>query len=85
MKNHPYSLVYVSNGQHRSISFRTKQAAIATAQTMSTPAPGSPAWTSWEFLKRDQLGALTSTLPNCEYRDYLVGVVAEAQRLGGVA
>lgn len=37
------------------------------------------------FLTLDQLGALTSTLPNCEYRDYLAGVVAEAQRLGGAA
>jgi glucose-1-phosphate thymidylyltransferase len=37
------------------------------------------------FLSLDQLGALTATLPNCEYRDYLAGVVAEAQRLGGVA
>lgn len=53
MKTHPYSLVYVSAGQHRNISFRTKEAAIATAQTMSTPAPGSPAWDSWELLKRE--------------------------------
>lgn len=33
------------------------------------------------FLSLDQLGALTSKMPNCEYRDYLENVVAEAKRL----
>ena len=33
------------------------------------------------FLSLDQLGALTSRMPNCEYRDYLNEVVAEARRL----
>jgi glucose-1-phosphate thymidylyltransferase len=33
------------------------------------------------FLSLSQLEALTSKMPNCEYRDYLAGVVAEARRL----
>ena len=33
------------------------------------------------FLSLAQLEALTGKMPNCEYRDYLVGVVAEARRL----
>jgi glucose-1-phosphate thymidylyltransferase len=37
------------------------------------------------FLSLDQLDRLTASLPNCEYRDYLAGVVAESRRLGGAA
>lgn len=33
------------------------------------------------FLSLDNLEALTSRIPNCEYRDYLVEVAAEARRL----
>jgi glucose-1-phosphate thymidylyltransferase len=33
------------------------------------------------FLTIDQLAALTSRMPNCEYRDYLDNVVAEVRRL----
>jgi len=33
------------------------------------------------FLSLDQLAALTSKMPNCEYREYLQNVVAEATRL----
>lgn len=33
------------------------------------------------FLSLDQLAALAAKMPNCEYRDYLSGVVAEARRL----
>ncbi|MBI4661164.1 MAG: glucose-1-phosphate thymidylyltransferase RfbA [Verrucomicrobia bacterium] len=33
------------------------------------------------FLSLDQLATLTSRMPNCEYRDYLAGVVAEARAL----
>ena len=33
------------------------------------------------FLSLDKLEALTSKMPKCEYRDYLVEVVAEAKRL----
>jgi glucose-1-phosphate thymidylyltransferase len=33
------------------------------------------------FLSLDQLAALTSRMPNCEYRDYLDNVVAEIRRL----
>ena len=32
------------------------------------------------FLSLEQLNALTTKLPNCEYRDYLTNVVAEARR-----
>ena len=32
------------------------------------------------FLSLAQLDALTARLPNCEYRDYLLGLVAEAKR-----
>jgi glucose-1-phosphate thymidylyltransferase len=35
------------------------------------------------FLSVDQLQKLLTTMPNCEYRDYLSGVVAEARRLKG--
>ena len=34
------------------------------------------------FLSLDQLEALTGKIPRCEYRDYLIEVVAEAKRLG---
>ena len=37
------------------------------------------------FLTLDQLAALVTVLPRCEYRDYLEGVVAEARRLGGAS
>jgi glucose-1-phosphate thymidylyltransferase len=37
------------------------------------------------FLTLERLARLIGGLPNCEYREYLAGVVAEAQRLGGVA
>jgi glucose-1-phosphate thymidylyltransferase len=33
------------------------------------------------FLSLDRLEALTTKMPNCEYRDYLMEVVAEAKRL----
>src|SRR5262249_47646490 len=33
------------------------------------------------FLSLSQLEALCGKIPNCEYRDYLLGVVAEAKRL----
>jgi glucose-1-phosphate thymidylyltransferase len=33
------------------------------------------------FLSLAQLEALTEKIPNCEYRDYLRGIVAEAKRL----
>ena len=33
------------------------------------------------FLSLDGLEALTAKMPNCEYRDYLREVVAEAKRL----
>src|SRR5206468_10017542 len=33
------------------------------------------------FLSLDQLDALTTKMPQCEYHDYLAGVVAEAKRL----
>jgi glucose-1-phosphate thymidylyltransferase len=33
------------------------------------------------FLSVTRLEAITSRMPNCEYRDYLLGVVAEANRL----
>ena len=33
------------------------------------------------FLSLDRLEGLTAKMPNCEYRDYLVEVVAEAKRL----
>ncbi len=33
------------------------------------------------FLSLDQLAALAAKMPNCEYRDYLSGVVAEGRRL----
>jgi glucose-1-phosphate thymidylyltransferase len=33
------------------------------------------------FLSLSQLEALASRMPDCEYRDYLAGVVAEARRL----
>ena len=33
------------------------------------------------FLSLDRLAALTAKMPNCEYRDYLQEVVAEAKRL----
>ena len=33
------------------------------------------------FLKLDQIESLTTKMPKCEYRDYLVEVVAEARRL----
>ena len=32
------------------------------------------------FLSLTQMDALTARLPNCEYRDYLLGLVAEAKR-----
>jgi glucose-1-phosphate thymidylyltransferase len=35
------------------------------------------------FLSVDQLQKLLTTMPNCEYREYLSGVVAEARRLHG--
>jgi glucose-1-phosphate thymidylyltransferase len=34
-----------------------------------------------KFLSLDQLEALTAKIPNCEYRDYLTGMMAEARRL----
>jgi glucose-1-phosphate thymidylyltransferase len=33
------------------------------------------------FLSLPQLAALTAKMPNCEYREYLNDVVAEAERL----
>src|SRR5436190_20787713 len=33
------------------------------------------------FLSLDQMEGLTTKMPNCEYRDYLANVVAEAKRL----
>ncbi len=33
------------------------------------------------FLSLDQMESLTTRMPNCEYRDYLLNVVAEAKRL----
>ena len=33
------------------------------------------------FLSLDQMASLTDRMPNCEYRDYLLNVVAEAKRL----
>ena len=33
------------------------------------------------FLSVDQLEALLTSMPNCEYRDYLAGVVAEARQV----
>jgi glucose-1-phosphate thymidylyltransferase len=33
------------------------------------------------FLSLERLGALADRMPQCEYRDYLTGVVAEARRL----
>jgi glucose-1-phosphate thymidylyltransferase len=33
------------------------------------------------FLSLEQLAALAGTMPNCEYRTYLLGIVEEAQRL----
>jgi glucose-1-phosphate thymidylyltransferase len=35
------------------------------------------------FLTLAQLEALASRIPNCEYRDYLNGLVAETRRLKG--
>ncbi len=35
------------------------------------------------FLSLDQLDAVTSQMPLCEYREYLANVIAEAQRLNG--
>lgn len=35
------------------------------------------------FITLEQLEALTAQMPNCEYRDYLLEVVAEAKRLRG--
>ena len=35
------------------------------------------------FISLAQLAAVTNQMPNCEYRDYLAGVVAEAKRLEG--
>lgn len=37
------------------------------------------------FITLAQLESLTSQMPNCEYRDYLLEVVAEAKRLRGQA
>src|SRR5690242_5004074 len=37
------------------------------------------------FLSLESLEALTGKMPNCEYRDYLVEVVAEAKRLSRMA
>jgi len=37
------------------------------------------------FISVDQLEALTRTLPNCEYRDYLVNLVTDTRRLGPMA
>ena len=37
------------------------------------------------FITVDQLEALTRTLPNCEYRDYLVNLVTDTRRLGPMA
>jgi glucose-1-phosphate thymidylyltransferase len=37
------------------------------------------------FISVDQLEALTHTLPNCEYRDYLAHLVADTRRLGEMA
>ena len=36
------------------------------------------------FLTLLQFDALLENMPNCEYRDYLVSVVAESRRLGGL-
>lgn len=36
------------------------------------------------FLTLAQFDALLENMPNCEYRDYLVSVVAESRRLGGL-
>ena len=33
------------------------------------------------FLSLDQLKGLTDKMPKCEYRDYLVEVIAETERL----
>jgi glucose-1-phosphate thymidylyltransferase len=35
------------------------------------------------FISLSQLAEITSKAPNCEYRDYLANVVAEAERLNG--
>lgn len=35
------------------------------------------------FISLAQLAAVTNQMPKCEYRDYLAGVVAEAERLEG--
>src|ERR1044072_3345006 len=35
------------------------------------------------FISLAQLAAVTNQMPKCEYRDYLAGVVAEAERLKG--
>ncbi len=35
------------------------------------------------FIKLEQLENLTNQMPNCEYRDYLLDVIAEAKRLRG--
>ena len=35
------------------------------------------------FLSLPEMESLTAKMPNCEYRDYLMGVVAEAKRLTG--
>src|SRR5207253_9182288 len=37
------------------------------------------------FLSVEQLADLTSTIPNCEYRDYLLTVVSEAKGQSGAA
>ncbi|MBM4210804.1 MAG: glucose-1-phosphate thymidylyltransferase RfbA [Gammaproteobacteria bacterium] len=37
------------------------------------------------FISVDQLEALTRTLPNCEYRDYLANLVTDTRRLGAMA
>ncbi|MEQ2008725.1 MAG: glucose-1-phosphate thymidylyltransferase RfbA [Limisphaerales bacterium] len=37
------------------------------------------------FLSAEQFEALTSAMPNCEYRDYLQGVAAEFRRIGNLA
>jgi len=36
------------------------------------------------FLTLQQFDELLENMPNCEYRDYLVGVAAESRRIGGL-
>jgi glucose-1-phosphate thymidylyltransferase len=66
-----------------SSSLHDASAYVHTIETRQGTKIGCPEEAAFhrEFISLEQLEALTAKIPQCEYRDYLLEVVAEARRL----